>query len=70
MTVPLGCPPLAAWTGAFGDTHRGREGPLFKRDFGALWLDLFPGLALVAYGFFLKRATGLDNLTWWLFAKP
>ena len=50
-------------------TYRGREGLLFKRDFGAFWLDLFPALALVDYGFFWKRATGLDNLTWWLFAK-
>ena len=50
-------------------TYRGRGGLLFKRDFGALWLDLFPMLALVDYGFFWKRATGLDNLTWWLFAK-
>ena len=51
-------------------TYRGEAGLLFKRDFGAFWLDLFPTLALVDYGFFWKRATGLDNLTWWLFAKP
>ena len=51
-------------------TYRGQEGLLFKRDFGAFWLDLFPALAVVDYGFFWKRATGLDNLTWWLFAKP
>ena len=50
-------------------TYRGETGLLFKRGFGALWLDLFPTLALVDYGFFWKRATGLDNLTWWLFAK-
>lgn len=50
--------------------YRGREGLLLKRDFGAFWLDLFPALALVDYGFFWKRATGLDDLTWWLFAKP
>ena len=51
-------------------TYRGESGLLFKRDFGSLWLDLFPPLILVDYGFFWKRATGLDNLTWWLFAKP
>ena len=51
-------------------TYRGEEGLLFKRDFGGFWLDLFPTLVLVDYGFFWKRATGLDNLTWWLFAKP
>ena len=51
-------------------TYRGREGLLFKRDFGAFWLDLFPTLAVVDYGFLWKPATGLDNLTWWLFEKP
>ncbi len=51
-------------------SYQGREGLLFKRDFGAFWLDLFPALSLVDYGFFWKRATGLDDLTWWLFAKP
>ena len=50
--------------------YHGETGLLFKRDFGAFWLDLFPTLVLVDYGFFWKRATGLDNLTWWLFAKP
>jgi len=49
--------------------YRGRDGQLFKRDFGAFWLDHFPDLALVDYGFFWKRASGLDNLTWWLFRK-
>ena len=51
-------------------TYRGRQGLLFKRDFGAFWLDLFPALTVVDYGFFWKRMTGLDNLTWWLFTKP
>ena len=50
-------------------TYRDHEGLLFKRDWGALWLDLYPGLTLVDYGFFWRRVTGLDNLTWWLFAK-
>lgn len=49
--------------------YRGRAGLLFKRDFGAFWLDNFNDLALLDYGFFWKRATGLDNLTWWLFEK-
>ena len=50
-------------------TYRGHDGLLFKRDFGAFWLDLFPTLTVVDYGFFWKYATGHDNLTWWLFAK-
>jgi len=53
-----------------GKRYRGRDGLLFKRDFGALWLDLFPDLKIVDYGFFWRPATGLDNLTWWLFRKP
>ena len=50
-------------------TYRGETGLLFKRDFGAFWLDLFPTLSVIDYGFFWKPMTGLDNLTWWLFAK-
>ena len=50
--------------------YRGQTGALFKRDFGGFWLDQHPDLALVDYGFFWKRATNLDNLTWWLFRKP
>lgn len=49
--------------------YRGQEGLLFKRDFGAMWLEMFPDLKIVDYGFFWKPATGLDNLTWWLFRK-
>ena len=50
--------------------YRGHSGVLFKRDFGSEWLELFPELRPVAYGFEWKRVTGLDNLTWWLFQKP
>ena len=49
--------------------YRGNNGFLFKRDFGAFYLDNYPQLALRDYGFAWKRATGLDNLTWWLFEK-
>ncbi|MDI1344761.1 MAG: hypothetical protein PSV22_11755 [Pseudolabrys sp.] len=49
--------------------YRGHDDRLFKRDFGGLWLDTFPDLRIVAYGFAWKRVTGLDNLTWWLFEK-
>ena len=47
--------------------YRGHSEVLFKRDFGSEWLDLFPSLRPVAYGFEWRRVTGLDNLTWWLF---
>jgi pseudaminic acid biosynthesis-associated methylase len=49
--------------------YRGHDDRLFKRDFGGFWLDSFPDLRIVAYGFAWKRVTGLDNLTWWLFEK-
>jgi spore coat polysaccharide biosynthesis protein SpsF len=51
-------------------TYRGEDDLLFKRDYGALWLDNYPELSLIADGFFWKRTTGLDNLNWWLFQKP
>ncbi len=49
--------------------YRGETELLFKRDFGGLWLDLFPELKPVANGFFWKRTSGLDNVNWWLFQK-
>lgn len=48
---------------------RGRSGLLFKRDFGGFWLDTFPDLRLRGYGFAWKRASGLDDVTWWVFEK-
>jgi len=50
-------------------SYRGNDDMLFKRDFGALWLDLFDDMEPVAEGFFWKRTTGLDDLNWWLFRK-
>ena len=50
--------------------YRGETEALFRRDFGGLWLDMFDDLKPVANGFFWKRTTGLDDLTWWLFEKP
>ena len=49
--------------------YRGHHDRLYKRDFGAVWLDAFEDVELIDYGFFWKPATGLDNLTWWLFRK-
>lgn len=58
----------------FSDTptevaYRGHSGVLFKQDYGSLYLDLFPDLKLVDYGFEWRRVTGLDNMNWWLFKK-
>jgi pseudaminic acid biosynthesis-associated methylase len=48
--------------------YRGETGALFKRNYGALFLDLFPELRLVKQGF-LGKAEGWDDITWWLFSK-
>jgi spore coat polysaccharide biosynthesis protein SpsF len=50
--------------------YRGHDDRLFKRDFGQFYLDHFPDLRVVDYGFAWKRLTGLDNLTWWVLEKP
>jgi pseudaminic acid biosynthesis-associated methylase len=50
--------------------YRNQASALFKRDFGAFWLDNFPGLRVLDYGFAWQRMTGLDNLTWWILEKP
>ena len=47
----------------------GRSGMLWKRDFGSFWMEQHPDLKLLDYGFFWRRATCLDNLTWWLWEK-
>jgi spore coat polysaccharide biosynthesis protein SpsF len=49
--------------------YRGHDDLLFKRDFGGYWLDLFPSMTPLKWGFAWKRTTGLDNLTWWIFRK-
>ena len=49
--------------------YRGETDLLFKNDFGSLYLDSFPDLVLVDYGFFWRRTTVMDDSTWWLFRK-
>jgi len=49
--------------------YRGKTGMLFKRDFGSFYLDTFPDLSVVADGFFWRRTTGADDLTWCLLRK-
>ena len=49
--------------------YRGLTEALFKRDFGSFYLENFPQLRIVDYGFDWKPVTGLDNLTWWVFEK-
>ncbi|MEQ9449351.1 MAG: methyltransferase domain-containing protein, partial [Rhodospirillaceae bacterium] len=49
--------------------YRDQRDALFVRDFGSFYLDNFPNLKVIDYGFFWNRTTGLDDLTWWVFEK-
>lgn len=49
--------------------YRGNRDALFKCDFGGFYLDNFPDLKLVDYGFAWKRVTSIDNCNWWIFEK-
>jgi pseudaminic acid biosynthesis-associated methylase len=48
--------------------YRGHSGALFKRDYGRLFGELFPGLRLERTGA-LGREEGWDDVTWWLFRR-
>ncbi len=48
--------------------YRGVSGALFRRDYGALFLQRFPALRVVETGF-LGREDGWDDVTWWLFDR-
>jgi pseudaminic acid biosynthesis-associated methylase len=48
--------------------YRGRSGALFKRDYGALYSELFPELELEKTGS-LGKDEGWDDVTWWLFRR-
>ena len=50
--------------------YRGQTGALYKRDWGALYEDLFPELRLVHRRFEPWTGTGWDDVTFWLFEKP
>jgi len=50
--------------------YQGQNNLLFKRDFGSFYLDRYPNLKCIDYGFLWKRELKIfDNLTWWLFSK-
>jgi len=49
--------------------YRGHSNKLFKCDYGSFWMDNFPDLQCLGYGFEWKRLTGMDNATWWVFEK-
>jgi pseudaminic acid biosynthesis-associated methylase len=50
--------------------YRGKRGLLFKRDFGAFYVDRHPNLKCVDYGFLWQREFRIfDDLNWWLLEK-
>jgi len=61
-------------------SYRGKENLIFKRDFGKWYLDNYPNLKCVSYGFLWQQdycdktqphpyGTVFDDLTWWVFEK-
>jgi pseudaminic acid biosynthesis-associated methylase len=49
--------------------YRGHAGALFRRDYGSLFLELFPfDLTLIRQGY-LSPDDGWDRVTWWLFER-
>ena len=49
--------------------YRGNAGMMWTRDYGSVYMDRFPDLKCVNYGFVWGRDTGLDSLNWWLLEK-
>lgn len=51
--------------------YRGFTGKLFKRDFGGEFMNRFPNVSLIDYGFAYHRDSQFpqDDLTWFLFRK-
>ena len=48
--------------------YRGQEGALIKRDYGNLYMEMFPDLRL-RDEIFLSRDRGWDDITCWIFEK-
>lgn len=49
--------------------YHGMDGLLFKRDFGRFYLDRYPKLKVLDYGFLWQPLDSSDNSNWWLFEK-
>jgi pseudaminic acid biosynthesis-associated methylase len=50
--------------------YRRQPGALFKRDYGALYQEVAPGLELLERGFLRSDETrAWDDITWWLFHR-
>jgi pseudaminic acid biosynthesis-associated methylase len=50
--------------------YQGKDNLLFKMDYGAFYLDNYPNLKCIDYGFLWQRELKVfDNLNWWMFDK-
>jgi pseudaminic acid biosynthesis-associated methylase len=49
--------------------YRDRDGMMWRRDWGEAWMEKYPDLTVLGYGFCWKRHTGLDSVTWFLLEK-
>lgn len=49
--------------------YHGMDGYLFKRDFGRFYLERYPGLKVLDYGFLWQPLDSSDDSNWWLFEK-
>ncbi len=49
--------------------YRGQPGSMFKRNYGALYAELFPELRLRESGELVNGKNWDDDVTWWLFEK-
>jgi pseudaminic acid biosynthesis-associated methylase len=49
--------------------YRNQPGVLVKRDYGRIYQELFPELALREEGY-LERDEGFDRVTYWIFERP
>ena len=50
--------------------YRDQSGMMWRRDWGDEWMNKYPDMKCIGYGFAWRRITELDNLTWFAFEKP
>ena len=49
--------------------YHGMDGVLFKRDFGRFYMERYPSLKVLDYGFLWSVLDSSDDSNWWLFEK-
>ena len=49
--------------------YHGKQNAMWRRDYGSLYMDMFPDLKCTQTLFAWKRTTGLDNIMFWVMEK-